>query len=254
MGLQMGELILGTTVRVVQEVVDSRGTSCPVGTTGCIVHFEMDYRTTVVDMHVRPAEGPTIELQYDKAWIRAHPKMSVYFEKTGWKDLKPGVRLPPPTRPPPPPDVPIVARVLRRLVGMSERPAPSASARHLTLDQHLEHIFTLVRRGEREKADAYWIALEQAQSKTRTRDWGTEQGTAEDLAARAMQLRDRDGRISDLPVWSWLKEMSIHHWHCWGSQATSGGEGTEMVRHINAAKKAFEQAEQVHARVTGTKP
>ena len=252
MSLQMGELILGSTVRVVQEVVDSRGVCCPVGTTGCIVHFQMDYRTTVVDMHIRPAQGPTIELQYDKEWIKAHPKMSVYFEKTGWEDLKPGARLPPRPRPPPQPDVPIVARVLRRLVGLSERPAPSPAARHLTLDQHLEHIYTLVRQGEPSKADAYWIALEQAQSKTRTRDWGTEQSTAEDLGARAMELRDGTGRITDPLVWSWLKEMSLHHWHCWGSQATSGGEGAEMVRHIDAAKKAFERAEQVSARSGGS--
>ena len=251
MGLQMGELILGSTVRAVKDVIDSRGLCCPVGTTGCIVHFQMDYRTMLIDMHVRRADASTIELQFDEAWIKAHPKMSACFEATGWEDLKPAARLPPRRAPPPPPDVPTVARVLRRLVGMPERPAPSPTARHLTLDQHLEHIYALARQGETAKADAYWIALEQARSETRTRDWGTEQSTAEDLGARAMQLRDRDGRITDLAAWAWLKEMSIHHWHCWGSQATSGGEGTEMVRHINAAKKAFEQAEQVHARVAG---
>ncbi len=252
MGLQMGELILGSTVRVVQEVIDSRGRRCPVGASGCIVHFQMDYRTMIVEMHIRPADGPIIELEFAKEWFqeRAHPKMSTYFEKTGWEDLKPAGRLPP--RPAAPPEVPVVARVLRRLVGLPERPTPSPAARHIPMEEHLAHIFALARKGEGKKADAYWMALEQERSRTRTRDWGTEQSTAEDLGARAMQLREPDGRISDPVAWDWLKEMSLHHWYCWGSQATSGGEGTEMVRHINAAKKAFEQAEQVHARLTRT--
>lgn len=252
MGLQMGELILGSTVRVVQEVIDSRGCCCPVGTTGCIVHFEMDYRTMIVDMHIKPDDAPTIELQFEQVWFkeRAHPKMSTYFEKTGWVDLNPPARLPPPPRAPA--DVPIAARAPRRSVGLPERPSQSPAARLIPRDEHLDHIFKLARRGETKKADAYWIALEQAQSEARTRDWGTEQNTAEELGARAMQLRDRDGRITDLVAWAWLKEMSIHHWYCWSSQATSGGEGTDMVRHINAAKKAFEQAEQIHERVTGS--
>ncbi|MGH8516421.1 MAG: hypothetical protein ACREUE_03070 [Panacagrimonas sp.] len=248
MGLQMGELILGSTVRAVQDVIDSRGFCCAVGTAGCIVHFQMDYRTMVVDMHIRPAEGPIIELQFDQEWIKAHPKVSVCFEATGWEDLNPRARIPPRPPQPAPPEVPLVARVLRKLVGLPARPAPSPTARHVSLDEHLEHIFKLARQGESEKANAYWIALDQAHAQTRERNWGAERSTAEDLGARAMQLVDRDGRISDPMAWAWLKERSIHHWHCWGSQATSGGEGTEMVRHINAAKKAFEQAEQVHAR------
>ena len=153
MGLQMGELILGSTVRVVQEVIDSRGQRCAVGTTGCIVHFEMDYRTMIVDMHIRPDDAQTIELQFDKEWIKAHPKINPYFEKTGWVDLRPAARLPPP-----PPraqaEVPIVARVLRRLVGLPARPSPAPNARHISLDEHLEHIFALARQGEGKEADA----------------------------------------------------------------------------------------------------
>ncbi|MCC2657490.1 MAG: hypothetical protein K0Q76_2598 [Panacagrimonas sp.] len=60
---------------------------------------------------------------------------------------------------------------------------------------------------------------------------------AEDLGARAMQLRDGNGRITDPLVWSWLKEMSLHHWRCWGSQATGGGEGADIVRHIYARRR-----------------
>jgi hypothetical protein len=40
-------------------------------------------------------------------------------------------------------------------------------------------------------------------------------------------------------VYEWLREQATDLWYCWGSTATSGGEGAAMMPSIRAATDRF---------------
>ncbi len=43
----------------------------------------------------------------------------------------------------------------------------------------------------------------------------------------------------DASVYRWLREQGVQLWYSWGSQATSGGEGSDRARYIRAAEAKF---------------
>lgn len=67
------------------------------------------------------------------------------------------------------------------------------------------------------------------------------QETAERLTAAAeVHADDEDGA-----VYEWLKERAIRSWYCWGSTATSGGEGAAMLPYIQAAVDRFKEIDRL---------
>ena len=53
---------------------------------------------------------------------------------------------------------------------------------------------------------------------------------------------DEDGA-----VYEWLREQATDLWHCWGSTATSGGEGAAMMPSIRAATDRFAEIDRHRA-------
>ncbi len=81
----------------------------------------------------------------------------------------------------------------------------------------------------------------EAQFKELDRSW--ERACAETLTfAVDVHADDEDG-----VVFEWLREKATTLWYCWGSTATSGGEGAAMVPDINRAVNRFQQIEKLRA-------
>jgi hypothetical protein len=56
--------------------------------------------------------------------------------------------------------------------------------------------------------------------------------TLEDLATDLVGLAERYEPSDQEEIYRWLRERAIRLWYAWGSQATSGGEGTVMAEQI----------------------
>lgn len=233
--IDFGPLRLFAWVRLLQDLRDLHGRVCPAGTQGMVGRLDLNLLSMVVHLDIQPADAPRIELKIPQAWfIARRGRLTEIFA---------------PVAAPPPPPAPVIATPppLPALRPVRATP-PSPQAHTVSQGEHLDYIFELVRSGQPGHADAHWQALLQAQPITRPGDWHGERRIAEMLAEHAQRLRQRDGRIRDLAAWHWLREMSLSHWYAWGAQATSGGEGSERGRHIRAATKAFDEAEQAHRR------
>lgn len=259
MATTLDHLCRGLPVHALKDLHDAHGRLCPAGFTGHVVHLQLDGRTQSVALALRPADGPTLTLTLDRDWFAAHQgqTMHAYFEATGpVAEVAPAARPPaatptPRSGPAPAPPAGWLAR-LGRVLTPPPTDAPPASGLWDALDTHLAHALSQVRAGRPEDATAQWVAL--TTQALAPHDWGASRTLAEHVQQRAMALREPTGHISEPTAWAWLKDTSLHHWHAWGAQATSGGEGAAMNLPIKAAYRAFDDAERAHAQATGAPP
>lgn len=59
-------------------------------------------------------------------------------------------------------------------------------------------------------------------------------------AAGALTIAAQRSFGEDVPaLYEWLRDEAIHHWHAWGSEATSGGDGAARMLEIGPALAKF---------------
>lgn len=115
------------------------------------------------------------------------------------------------------------------------KPLPEVSARvefgEGNLHETIGRAAALFAHGEKEQAIAEMKQINAIPDRTGY----LYQQIAEILGAAANRQPTMEG-------FEWLWEEAFGNWYAWGSQATSGGEGTERGRHIKQAHRDYEAA------------
>lgn len=69
----------------------------------------------------------------------------------------------------------------------------------------------------------------------------------DELASRLGAAAERFAFGPAPEVYEWLRDQAITHWHAWGAQATSGGDGAARMQSIRPAKKRFDAIDAARA-------
>lgn len=239
---RVDRIFLGDLLRLRQPLTDSIGSTVPAGYTGRVCRLEASGPDSPVVMELLPDRGKPLSLRFARSWFgdQGHARLRQYFELAhAGRFRQPATRSP-------------LRRLLKRLTGGSNTAAaapPSPLDRELPLEAHLDYLLDLAAAGEYGRAEAHWKAVDEAQAMNGGADIDHDRSLAERYGRLALRLVERNGRIGDPTIWSWLTDAARRHWYGWGAQATSGGEGSERGRQIRAAELAFEGAEARHRRI-----
>lgn len=252
----LGRYSSGVVVRARQAWTDAAGRSCPADYVGRIQQLTRERfdPQCPIDVLLEDRQGNPLTLRY--ALSREGPRFEDLFEALSapW-GLWPGeeeapIPSPPVFRPAPEPLPQAVEHAPLIDVSASVPPAqPQARPDSRgAFDERLKRALAFVRQGQSARAEDDW--RDYVSNYGPMGDWGEAARLATRCSDQAMALRHH-GVITDPAAWRWLREQSIHFWYSWAGQATSGGEGTAMMRDVRSAERAFDEAEREHLRRGG---
>ena len=220
MGCTIDHLRRDLLVQVIQAFQDAKGTRHEAGVVGTIRTLDYDQPTSELTIAWEIAGKPE-RLVFDLR-SRTGPgngRMKQFFADLGDAPPPPGTRL-------------RISRAPRDARPPAHRPGfikrgPGQDA------QVLRQVWALAALRRFEEAEAQFKELD--------RSW--ERACAETLTfAVDVHADDEDGA-----VFEWLRDKATTLWYCWGSTATSGGEGAAMAPDINRAVNRFQQIEKLRA-------
>lgn len=220
MGCTIDHLRRDLLVQVIQGFQDAKGTRHEAGVVGTI--RTLDYHQPTSELTIAwEIDGKPERLVFDLR-SRTGPgngRMKQFFADLGDAPPPPGTRMriswaPRDARPPTP-----VAKLIQRGEGRD--------------GGVLRQVWALAANRRFQEAEAQLKELQH---------W-SDPACAQTLTfAVEVHADDEDGA-----VFEWLREKATTLWYCWGSTATSGGEGAAMAPDINRAVNRFQQIEKLRA-------
>jgi len=231
MAMTIDHLSVDHIVHVIQKFTDARGVAHAVGEEGLITSLAFNHATGEIAMAWK--RGETTETMHFLLASRDGPgngRMKQYFEVGEYvpapvegKRLIPGIGYVP--------LAPTLPKLTATLI--------TADAR---FDDAMDRVWALAGASKYDEAETQLDAIVYA---TDRRGDNCERAATALCACAKLHAFD-----DDLAIHNWLRERGILLWYSWGSQATSGGEGTERARHIRAAERDFLELDRKLGRVT----
>jgi hypothetical protein len=218
MAMTIDHLSVEHVVHVIQAFTDARGIAHDVGEEGLITSLTFDHATN--EIGIAWTRGATTETMHFLATHRDGPgigRMKSYFDVGEY--------------------VPAPVEGKRFVAGVGYVPlaptlpplTPALITTDARFDDAMDRVWALAGAARFDEAATQLDAIVYA---TDRRGDNTERAAGALCACARLHAFD-----DDLATHRWLREHGIQLWYSWGSQATSGGEGTERARHIRAAER-----------------
>jgi hypothetical protein len=231
MAMTIDHLSVDRVVHVIQEFTDARGVAHDLGEEGLITSLTFNQATG--EIGIGWTRGAAAETMYFLLTHRDGPgigRMKQYFDVGEYvpapvegKRLIPGIGYMP------------LAPTLPELT-------PSLITDDARFDDAMDRVWALAGASQFDEAQEQLDAIVYAEHRR-----GDNCERAASMLGACAKLHAFD---DDLTTHRWLRERCIQLWYSWGSQATSGGEGTERARHIRAAERDLLELDRKLGRVT----
>jgi len=231
MAMTIDHLSVDHVVHVIQKFTDARGVAHHVGEEGLIT--SLAFNQAAGEIGIAWTRGRTTETMYFLLTHREGPgigRMKQYFDVGEYvpapvegKRLIPGIGYVP------------LAPTLPKLT-------PTLITSDARFDDAMDRVWALAGASTFDEAEKQIDAIVYA---TDRRGDNCERAASALCAWAKLHAFD-----SDLTTHYWLRERGIQLWYSWGSQATSGGEGTARARQIRAAEHELLELDRKLGRVT----
>jgi hypothetical protein len=231
MAMTIDHLSVDHVIHVIRDFMDARGVAHVVGDEGLITSLDYDFRTGEISITWK--RGDKTETMSFAEADRSGPgngRMKQYFEVGEYvsppipgKRIIPGVGYVP--------LAPTLPALTAKLITSDEQ-----------FDDAMDRVWALAGASRFDDAEVQIQAVVYAADRR-----GDNCERAASTLCSCAKLHAFD---EDLTVHYWLRERGIQMWYAWGSQATSGGDGTERARHIRAAEKEFLEIDRKLGRVS----
>lgn len=214
MGCTIDHLSVDHSLTVLQDFRDALGTKHHAGEQGMLRIMELDWPRQEFFLEWE-RQGVRERMVFSLA-AKEGPRSGAMREYFAMGEAERVVRRPKP--PPPPPAL-----------------APKLVTESGGYDAGLQRVWALAARRRFDEAEEQVRAL--------VKEGGPFGERIERAATDLGGLAEAYMGEEDRTVYTWLRERSISLWYSWGSQATSGGEGTVRAREIRAAERRFAELE-----------
>ena len=231
MAMTIDHLSVDHVVHVIREFADARGVAHETGEEGLITSLTFNQATGEIGIAWTRAEAT--ETMYFLASQRDGPgigRMKQYFDVGAY--------------------VPAPVEGKRLILGIGYVPLaptlPPLTPTLITTDARfgdaMDRVWALAGAAKFAEAEEQLDAIVHATDR---------RGDNCERAARALCARAKLHAFDeDRTTHHWLREHGMQLWYSWGSQATSGGEGTERAHHIRAAERDLLELDRTLGRAT----